>query len=156
MPHPVYADLIPVTQAQNARGTQFVTSVPQLVYNQYNQHIPQLEFAISQYHPLEWANKTFELTGRHMHVQPLALFLSDGSIWIMYFDVEGNITKEYEIIAPGISERNYSFGPVTIDAYQRLHVQHITSPFAAIQTVEKFMDQGLDVGDLPVSKQFVK
>jgi hypothetical protein len=143
--HPVYANLIPVEMAVNAKQSPYVTSVPTLIYNNTK---PNTEFAISQFEPLDHAIMSFEITGRHMQVQPLSWFLSDGAVWIVYFNSEGEMSKYYQIVVPSKLDMEQDT-PVYINGYQRLHVQHIQQPENAISRTIYFMDNKLDVEQYP-------
>jgi len=154
MPHPVYANLIPVNILGQVLHKDGVTSIPAVIYSQVK---PDVEFVMSSYTKLSHehgAITSFNIVGHHMQVQPLAWFLSDDDIWIVYFNPQGEIVNKFVILSaidrPPVGE---SVGePVTIIAYQRLGVEHIPHPDVAMNKVTQFIDNEFDILEYPVSE----
>lgn len=144
MPHPVFANLISEQNIASVKRNVNVTSVPEVV--SANPSVkPDVLFAISQYIPLAGAITHFDIVGHHSRTQPLSLFLSDGAILIAYFDANGKLFQDFTIHEP--TRPIPQSEPVTIDAYQRLHLQHIPRPIKAMQVVDSLMRNGVDFGD---------
>jgi len=100
--------------------------------------VQPLDFKVTEWYPVT-GYPSIQLTGEHMHVQPIIARYSDGSVWVSIFDPTSHTFKSANLI-PGNNSPN-----IVIEDFKRVPVPHIPRPENELLIMEDYKNQRLNM-----------
>ena len=98
---------------------------------------------VSELHPLPTALASLQLTGQHMHKQPVCCTFLDGSVDCLFFESDGTYLRSEELLPPSSLKTVVAQAAEKVPVeFERVRIHHIHKNEDSLPLLEKLKKAG--------------